>query len=205
MIALFFEVTPWPGQDDRYLEIATSLRPELERSGGCNFLDRFRSLARPRTMLSHQLWVDEASLARWRANQRHNGAQVAGRSAVFEDYRLRVGAVVAEAAPGKAVAEHAPGIAYNDPALRRERWMLVVRSREAPFVGEGEAWRSVYRDTDFAFVGVVADREAGLVLLRRAAADGRVDAAQLVLVSRDYGMHERGEAPQFFPASDRPR
>lgn len=200
MIALFFEVTPRVGQDDRYLEIAASLRAELETSGGCTFLDRFRSLARPRTMLSHQLWADEASLARWRANQRHNGAQVAGRSAVFEDYRLRVGVVVAEAAPGRPVAEHAPGIAYNDAALKPERYMLVVRSREAPFAGEGEAFRSVYRDTDHAFVGAVPDRRAGLALIGRAAADHRVDAAQLVLVSRDYGMHERGEAPQFFPA-----
>ena len=78
MLALFFEVTPKPGENSRYLEIAASLKPELEASGGVEFLDRFRSLTRPRVMLSHQLWQDEASLARWRANGRHHGAQTFG-------------------------------------------------------------------------------------------------------------------------------
>jgi hypothetical protein len=40
MIALFFEVTPKPGQEDRYLDIAGSLRSELDSSGGVLFLDR---------------------------------------------------------------------------------------------------------------------------------------------------------------------
>ena len=32
MIALFFEVSPKAGQDDRYLEIAGTLRPELDKN-----------------------------------------------------------------------------------------------------------------------------------------------------------------------------
>ena len=131
MIALFFEVTPKPGQDDRYLEIAAGLKPELERSGGVDFLDRFRSLTRPRTLLSHQLWRDEASLAHWRANGRHYGAQTAGRTAVFEDYRLRVGAVVAAKGAGASIAEFAPGIAYNDPAAKRDRALTELAAVQA--------------------------------------------------------------------------
>ena len=205
MIALFFEVTPRPGQDDRYLEIAAGLKPELEKSGGVVFLDRFRSLTRPRTLLSHQIWQDEASLAHWRANGRHYGAQTAGRSAVFEDYRLRIGPVVAAKSATAAIMETAPGIAYNDPDAKPERFMVVVRSSGTPFTGDGggtlngEGWRSVYTDSNFAWVAPVADRAAGLAVVRRVAAEACVSAAQLCLVSRDYGMFDRSEAPQYFP------
>ena len=198
MIALCFEVTPRPGEDDHYLQIAASLRPELDANGGCLFLDRYRSLSRPRTMLSHQLWADEGSLTRWRTNARHHTAQTAGRAQVFEDYRLRVGAVVLEGAPGKVLREHAVGVAYNDPAHVPERWMLVVRSSGVPFADDGEVYRSVYRDTDYAFVGAVADRASGLYLIDRALSDPATAAAHLCLVSRDYGMTDRREAPQYF-------
>lgn len=202
MIALFFEVTPRTGQDDRYLEIAASLRPALDQNGGCQHLDRFRSLSRPRTMLSHQIWRDEASLARWRANGRHHGAQTAGRQSVFEDYRLRVGAVVAEALPGAALRDLPVGAhAYNDPQATPERWIVAVRSTDAPFAGQGEAWRSVYDERAYTFVAGVSDRASGLDLVKLAAAQPGTAAARLVLVSRDYGMHDRAEAPQWFSDS----
>ena len=201
MIALFFEVTPKAGQDGRYLEIAATLRPELDKSGGVTFLDRFRSLSRPRTLLSHQLWQDEASLARWRANGRHYGAQTAGRTAVFEDYRLRVGPVVAAREANGVIFETPAGIAYNDPARKSERLMVVVRCEGEAFAAAGgETWQSVYDAKRFALVAAVPDRAAGLDLMRLASSMPNVAAAQLCLVSRDYGMFERGEAPQYFPA-----
>ena len=205
MIALFFEVTPAPGQETRYLEIASGLRPELETSGGVTFLDRFRSLSRPRTMLSHQIWTDEASLARWRANGQHYGAQTLGRRDVFEDYRLRVGTVVAWRSAAGRVETVEPGVPYNDPARQPQRWLVVVRSAGQPFSATeaGESWQSVYTEASFAFVTDVPDRAAGLALVQRAAADPCVSAAQLSLVSRDYGMFDRGEAPQYFPSKPR--
>ncbi len=201
MIALFFEVTPKTCQENRYLEIAGGLRPELETSGGVLFLDRFRSLSRPRTLLSHQLWQDEASLTRWRANGCHYGAQTAGRTAVFEDYRLRVGPVVAAREANGAIFQTPAGIAYNDPARKPERFMVVVRSEgEAFAVAGGESWQSVYDANRFATVASVSVRAAGLFLIGQAARTPNVAAAQLCLVSRDYGMFDRGEAPQYFPA-----
>lgn len=198
MIGLFFEVTPRPGEESRYLEIAAALRPVLEASGGILYLDRFRSLTRQRTMLSHQIWRDEASLARWRANGRHHGAQTAGRSTVFEDYRLRVGAVTAHVGDGRIV-ETAAGIPYNDPAHQAERFVAVVRSMARPFQGrDGEAWQSVYDTGSYAWVSAVPTRADGLAVLAAAATDGCVSAAQLCLVSRDYGMFDRREAPQYF-------
>ncbi len=201
MIALFFEVTPKAGQDDRYLEIAGSLRPELEKSGGVVFLDRFRGLSRPRTLLSHQIWQDEASLARWRANGRHYGAQTAGRTTVFEDYRLRVGPVVAAREAAGTFSQSPVGIAYNDPSRRLERYMVVVRSEGRAFASTGgETWQSVYDAMRFAYVATVPDQLHGLALLHEAAADTCVSAAQLCLLSRDYGMFDRAEAPQYFQA-----
>ena len=201
MIALFFEVTPRIGEDDHYLDIAASLKPALEASGGLLFLDRYKSHSRPRTLLSHQIWADEAALVRWRANGTHHRAQAAGRRAVFEDYRLRVGPVIAEGGEGGGVVPQMEGLAYNDPLLQAERFVIVVRSHThpVPAAAGGEIFESVYRSKEFAWVGSVADRPQGYEALRTAAADAVVSAAQLVLVSRDYGLHDRREAPQHFP------
>lgn len=202
MIAVIFEVTPRPGEDDRYLEIAASLRPDLDASGGLVYLERFRSQSRPRTLLSHQIWSDEASLTRWRTQSRHHQAQRAGRDRVFEDYRLRVAAVVAarnEAATPDPIVISTP---YNDPDLQPERHMLVVRSKGGPIhLPAGEIWASVYADDSFASVADVAGLAAGIELLAGVAARPCVSAAHLCLVSRDYGMFDRHEAPQYFPKS----
>lgn len=201
MIALFFEVTPKSGQDNRYLDIASALRPELEASGGVLFLDRYKSLSRPRTLLSHQIWADEASLVRWRANRKHYTAQSAGRQTVFDGYRLRVGPVIAEGGEGGGVIPQMEGLPYNDPLLQSERFVVVVRShtRPVPATSDTEIFESVYRPSEFAAVGTVEHRQAGYEALRKAAADASVSAAQLCLVSRDYSLSDRREAPQYFP------
>lgn len=203
MIALFFEVTPKVGEETRYLDIAGSLRPALDANGGILFLDRYKSESRPRTLLSHQIWADEGSLVRWRTNDTHHRAQSAGRSTVFKDYRLRVGPVIAEGGEGGGVVPQMEGLAYNDPLLTPERFVIVVRShtRPVPATDGGEVFESVYRAEEFAWVGTAADRPEGYEALRRIAADDAVSAAQLVLVSRDYGLHDRREAPQWFPAT----
>ncbi|MGE0769098.1 MAG: antibiotic biosynthesis monooxygenase [Hyphomicrobiaceae bacterium] len=202
MIALFFEVTPKPGQDERYLDIAGGLRPELEASGGVLFLDRYKSHTRPRTLLSHQIWADEASLARWRANRKHYTAQRAGRDSVFEDYRLRVGPVIAEGGEGGGVIPQTEGIAYNDPLLQQERFVIVVRSHTSPVAptDASEIFESVYRPKEFAAVGTVTNRQQGYDLLRQVADQASVSAAQLCLISRDYSLLDRREAPQYFPS-----
>jgi heme-degrading monooxygenase HmoA len=200
MIALFFEVTPAAGQEARYLDMAASLRPALEANGGVLYLDRYRSLARSETLLSHQIWVDEASLTRWRANAPHHAAQTAGRRGIFQDYRLRVGVVVAEVGEGRHIATFEPGVTYNAPSVAAERYMVVVRCEtQALSPAGGETWRSVYADGRFAWVGSVANRAAGMELLESVRGEACVSAAQLCLVSRDYGMFDRREAPQYFP------
>ncbi len=202
MIALFFEVTPKVGEENRYLDIAASLKPALEANGGVLFLDRYKSHSRPRTLLSHQIWVDEASMVRWRANGQHHGAQSGGRARVFEDYRIRVGPVIAEGGEGGGVMPVMEGIPYNDPLIAPERFVIVVRSHTRPVAASdsGEVFESVYRDKEFAWVGEVGDRPEGYEALRRVASDDCVSAAQLCLVSRDYSLTDRREAPQYFPS-----
>jgi heme-degrading monooxygenase HmoA len=45
-------------------------------------------------LLSLSFWRDEAAVAAWRNGERHRAVQAEGRGGVFEDYRLRVAAVV---------------------------------------------------------------------------------------------------------------
>ena len=97
MIGLFFEVQTRPGHRDQYLDLAASLKPELEAMGGCLFIDRFRSLTRENLLLSYQIWRDEGALTAWRAHAYHHEVQTIGREKVFSDYRIRVAQVIHEA------------------------------------------------------------------------------------------------------------
>lgn len=94
MHAVIFEVKPKRGRYDDYLEIAAKLRPELEKIDGFISIERFASLSEEGKILSLSLWRDEAAIKAWRAQADHRDAQKLGRGEVFEDYRLRVAAVI---------------------------------------------------------------------------------------------------------------
>lgn len=94
MIAVIFEVEPRAGQAARYLEIAASLKAELERVDGFLSVERFESLARPGRYLSLSFWRDEAAVRTWRCQGLHRQAQQQGRDDVFAGYRLRVATVM---------------------------------------------------------------------------------------------------------------
>ncbi len=93
MIAVIFEVLPAPGHQQAYLDIASRLRPELERIDGFISVERFASLTTEGKILSLSLWRDEAAVERWRAFAEHRAAQAQGRQGIFADYRLRVASV----------------------------------------------------------------------------------------------------------------
>ena len=94
MIAVIFEVRPVEGQRARYLELAAALRPELETIDGFVSIERFESLVEPGRILSLSFFRDEAAVAAWRNRPSHRATQALGRGGVFEDYRLRIAAVV---------------------------------------------------------------------------------------------------------------
>jgi len=94
MIAVIFEVQPRPGQQQAYLDTAASLRPLLAEVDGFISIERFESLSTPGRILSLSFWRDEAAVVQWRQLEKHRGAQAAGRSSIFSDYRIRVAEVV---------------------------------------------------------------------------------------------------------------
>jgi heme-degrading monooxygenase HmoA len=94
MIAVIFEVIPAPGRRQEYLDIAASLRPDLEQQDGFISIERFASLTQEGKVLSLSYWRDEEAVKRWRQFERHRLAQARGRNGVFADYRLRVASVL---------------------------------------------------------------------------------------------------------------
>jgi heme-degrading monooxygenase HmoA len=118
MIAVIFEVIPANGRKNDYLAHAARLRSELERMDGFISVERFQSLSDPDKILSLSFWRDEAAVAGWRRHATHRATQTAGRSGVFQDYRLRVAAVVRDygmterrdQAPADSRAAHDPHI-----------------------------------------------------------------------------------------------
>lgn len=206
MLALFFEVCPREGKMQRYLDIAAAMRPQLDVSGGCLFIDRFRSLDREGWLLSYQIWQDEAAMTRWRVHHGHHGAQCAGRNEIFADYRLRVAQVVREEAPGKPAWQPQRLNTWNDPATRAPRYLVVADSAGAP-AGDavaGERYESLYRPGKFAQVRAVASLAEALDLTEVCRVGGPVETFRTCEIERDYGMFERAEAPQYYPPIDPP-
>jgi len=106
MIAVIFEVTPADGRKDDYLAIAAAIRPELDAIDGFISVERFQSLTDPKKILSLSFFRDEAAVKTWRNLDAHRAAQSKGRSGVFDDYRLRIAAILRDY--GMNAREQAP-------------------------------------------------------------------------------------------------
>ena len=114
MIAVIFEVWPAEGRAGEYLDLAASLRADLERIDGFVSIERFESLVTKGKYLSLSFWRDEGAVRAWRNLESHRAAQARGRGGVFADYRLRVASVLRDyglkerdEAPGDSRAAHA--------------------------------------------------------------------------------------------------
>jgi heme-degrading monooxygenase HmoA len=94
MIAVIFEVIPAEGRKQEYLDLAASLRPELEKIDGFISIERFASLSTEGKVLSLSLFRDEAAIEAWRNLEAHRLAQAKGRAGIFSDYRIRVASVI---------------------------------------------------------------------------------------------------------------
>ncbi len=203
MIGLFFEVQTREGHRDQYLNLAASLKPELEAMGGCLFIDRFRSLTRENLLLSYQIWQDEGALTAWRVDERHHRVQEIGREKVFADYRIRIAQVIHEARPGQPDWQPDRRTPYNDPARRKPTYVLATESKRADMPVRTEwrrdAFESVYREGHFAHLIDLPDVSSGIDLGTRLLADPSTEYVRIFEVMRDYGMFDRTEAPQYYP------
>lgn len=203
MISQFFEVQVREGQADRYLDLAASLKPELDEMGGCIFIDRFKSLSRPNLLLSYQVWQDEGSMIAWRVHGLHHGVQITGREKVFADYRIRIAQIIHEQRPDGAPWNPERLSPYNDPARRQPTFVVASESTTAD-VPDGtpprsDVFESVYRPGVFAHLFDVTSSEDGVVLGQKLLEDPTAEYFRVFEVLRDYGMFDRTEAPQFYP------
>jgi heme-degrading monooxygenase HmoA len=215
MFAVIFEVRPKPEEWDSYLGLARLLRPELERIEGFIDNERFASRAREGRILSLSTWRDEKALVRWRTHALHHDVQAQGRTCVFADYHLRVGEITSDTHPpggqlprqerfdttaaGNAqvvtITEAAPGAAL--PAMDADDGAggLIDWDRYDGITTPGKSLLlASWRDE-----AALAARRAGPVGL---AGPDRAVRLRAVRIIRDYGMHDRREAPQYFPPVD---
>lgn len=94
MIAVIFELTPAPGREQEYFDLAAGLAAELKNIDGFLSIERFESVTNPGRFVSLSFWRDEEAVRRWRNLHQHREAQARGRGGVFAAYRLRVAAVI---------------------------------------------------------------------------------------------------------------
>jgi len=220
MFSVVFEVKPRAGKSDDYLSNAAMLWSELERIDG--FIDnlRYRSLTRDGWILSLSNWKDEKSLVRWRTNATHHGVQALGRSEIFEDYHLRVGQVAAD--------NHVPiGYALDEPRTDLtevgEGSVITMISAKRPpefkstdnpvdcseFLGldpyaadmvSWDVFEAVLTPGDLILMMTWKDDDASLKYDDALVELPKGSRTRRIRIIRDYGMSDRREAPQYFPA-----
>ena len=199
MQALIFEVKPKEGHEQHYFDRAAALRPRLENHDGILFIDRYRALNRAGIILSHSHWRDEASMTKWRVDEAHHKTQSAGRQIHFDDYRIRISHVLhyrVGAQPAKAWTCDG---AYKSPTALSPKCLVMIGTKTLPWDDGGRNFQSVNFEDHFLSIIEPGSEKEGRDLI--ASADGRqhVTSSLLSIVSRDYGMYDRDEAPQYFP------
>lgn len=216
MFSVIFEVHPRPERFDLYLDLAKALRPILEGIDGFIDNERFESTRHPGWILSHSTWRDEKSVVRWRTVAKHHDTQQRGRDEVFQDYHLRVGEIVADIAPpasaslveqrldeteiGQAkfvtLTETQPqtGVAAAD----LPDWLRLARDQRD--LVDYDVFASIYNKGKLALLASWRDRHAAERFAPPAHADTGQLRHRIVRVVRDYGMFDRRESPQYYPA-----
>jgi heme-degrading monooxygenase HmoA len=219
MFSIIFEVHPKSDQWDEYLANAKMLRPELEQVEG--FVDniRYKSLTREGWILSLSSWRDEKSVVRWRTSARHHEVQEKGRNQILLDYHLRVGQLTGDThiPQGYKLVEQRLDETENGQgtavalltAKRPETWGELPPAKEiaqwfglAPDANDLMSWDvfdAVLTPGDLILLTTWRDAKAseefGMKLQL-----GKNVRYRNVRVIRDYGMFDRHEAPQYYPA-----
>jgi heme-degrading monooxygenase HmoA len=209
MFVVIFEVTPRADRKDEYLKLAQHLKPMVEAIDGFLDVERFASRSGEGRLLSLSTWRDEEAVIRWRSQVEHRRVQAYGRTHVFADYRLRVGEVASSGAD--------PGASGADATTARNRQIVTVAeimleglmadSASSEEVGFPPATRGLIDQESFASI-YTPGKLVHLASWQDAAAARRSGpirhpglARQLdIRVIRDYGLVDRAQAPQRYPA-----
>ena len=223
MFAVIFEVQPKRERWGDYLDLAKYLKPKLEAIDGFIDNERFESKWTKARLLSLSTWRDEKAVVRWRTQGEHHGVQEKGRFEIFEDYRLRVGEVTDDSDPprGIGVAQQRFDETANPVAKAVSITELAPPDGNKPKIAaehlpaslgldghvEGlvdcEVFESIYNPGKLLLLVIWRDAER----VRRWAPAATADLGKLrhrrIRIIRDYGMTDRDEAPQFYPAVGR--
>lgn len=106
MIAVLFEAEARPEALARYVELAAEMKPLLADVPGFVSVERFQSLHQPGKILSLSWWRDEASIAAWKQNEKHQIARLEGKQSIFAHYSIRVAHVLRDYASEKGDSVH---------------------------------------------------------------------------------------------------
>jgi heme-degrading monooxygenase HmoA len=208
MFAVIFEVSPKPSRWDDYLAYAKALKPELERIEGFLDNERFESQRQKGRLLSLSLWRDEKAVIRWRTLEHHHQVQEKGRFEIFEDYHLRVGEIVADTNPpkGQGLSQQRLDETETGPAkaVTISQWSGPAEDLGLPRDGADgllahEFFESI---TNQGKRLLLASWRQALDAARwRPRETARTAPRHLqIRIIRDYGMFDRREAPQYYPA-----
>ena len=216
MFAVIFEVQPRKERFEEYLEIAKSLRPEIEKIDGFIDNERYASKRQEGRILSLSTWRDEKAVVRWRTLAVHHQAQEKGRLEIFQDYHLRVGEIVADTAPptGQVVREQrfdetevgaAKAVTISElptkggiPGSADLAADLGLATASTSGLLDHEIFESIYNPGKVLVLAAWRDAAAAERWQPTAIAGG-APRHRRVRIIRDYGLFERREAPQYYP------
>jgi heme-degrading monooxygenase HmoA len=195
LIGLFFEVVPYSGHLNHYLNYVEKLKPELGKHKGLIWLNRYRALFDDQCLLSHQLWDSEKSLENWRRNKLHRMAQKAGIEKHFKDYRIRIGERLA-----CWQADLVTDINFEQTS-RSGALLLSMQSRvfiPKTAFNKHASLDSIYCSlsaSDQYITLVTPNNLSSALALTSSISTEFFDKMELFLISRDYSMTERSQAP----------
>jgi len=220
MFTVLFAVLPAVGRTDDYLRLAAHLKPMLEAIDGFIDNERFGSTDRDGWVLSLSTWRDEKALVRWRSHGEHHEVQKQGRAGVFSDYHLRVCEVLADTHPPCAsglveqrwdttVSGDAKALTITEltPAAeasaaqhpQRLPSLLTLDGSPDGLIGQ-ELFASIAHPGKLLMLASWMSRDAATRCTPRTCAPAAMLRHRCVRSIRDYGIHDRREAPQWFPA-----
>jgi len=195
-VGLFFEVVPNSGHLHHYFSYVEKLKPELEKHKGLIWLNRYEAQLDDYSLLSHQLWDSEKSLENWRQNKQHRLAQKAGIKKHFKDYRIRIGQRLACWQAGLVTETNFELTSKSDALLVsiQSRTVISNTAFNKHAVLDG-AYNGLSASDQFITLVTPNDLPSVKALTSSISTDS-IDKIELFLISRDYSMTNRIQAPR---------
>ena len=95
MVVVIFEFETDSTRQDRYFELATALRNEVEKIEGFLSVERFENIHESGCFVSISTWENMEAVKAWKKQVEHSSAQQEAKSTgIFKHYRIRVAEVV---------------------------------------------------------------------------------------------------------------